>query len=161
MLRAYFDDSGTHDESKAVVVGGLIGTVAQWKGFETAWAAKLADPLPEARKPPLQVFHLSECVGRWPGSEFAHYTDAERDAVIHDFRQIIISSGLIGMGAAIDLVAWNELVYGRDEEVIENPLEICAARCIEQAIAIADPHPEGDAIAVFFDQGIETDNLHG
>jgi hypothetical protein len=89
MLRAYFDDAGTHQNSNVVVIGGLIGTEAQWERFERAWAAKLADPLPDAGKPPLRMFHLSGCAGRWPGSEFADYSDAEQDAVSHDFRQII------------------------------------------------------------------------
>ena len=34
MLRAYFDDSGTHGGSPVTGMGGLIGTVAQWEKFE-------------------------------------------------------------------------------------------------------------------------------
>jgi hypothetical protein len=101
MLRAYFDDSGTHSSS-GVVMGGLIGTVEQWDRFERAWAAKLADPLPGCGKPPLKTFHLSACAGRWPRSGFEDYTDAEQDAVIHDFRQIILDCMLTSTASAID-----------------------------------------------------------
>jgi hypothetical protein len=45
--QGYFDDSGTHATSEVVVVGGLIGRPDQWDQFEAAWAAKLANPLPE------------------------------------------------------------------------------------------------------------------
>src|SRR5947209_3862900 len=87
LLRAYFDDSGTHGNSEVVVMGGLIGTVEQWDRFEAAWAAKLACPL--EGKPPLKKgFHLSACNAR--DGEFSHYSDAEQDALIHAFRQIII-----------------------------------------------------------------------
>jgi hypothetical protein len=53
MLRAYFDDSGTHASSEVILIGGLIGTIAQWDQFEAAWAAKLAQPL--ADKPRLAL----------------------------------------------------------------------------------------------------------
>ena len=42
LIRAYFDDSGTHANSDVVVLGGLLGSVDQWTQFETAWAAKFS-----------------------------------------------------------------------------------------------------------------------
>jgi hypothetical protein len=58
MIRAYFDDSGTHHRYSAVTaMGGLLGSITQWEEFETRWAAKLAHPLPG--KPRLKAFHLS------------------------------------------------------------------------------------------------------
>ena len=61
MLKAYFDDAGTHNGSPIAVMGGLIGTVAQWERLEDRWGKQLADPLPEAGKPRLQMFHMAEC----------------------------------------------------------------------------------------------------
>lgn len=156
MLRAYFDDSGTHRDSKVVLMGGLIGTVQQWEGFERQWAAKLAAPL--QGKAPLAAFHLTDCNSAQ--GEFRGYSRAERDALTHDFRLIIIEADLISTTSAIDRVAWNELVTGAAREGIESPVEICAAHCVQEAIRVAGAHPEGDAISVFFDQGIETNNMH-
>jgi len=129
MLRAYFDDSGTHGNSEVVVMGGLIGSVEQWERFEHAWAAKLADPLPGYGKPPLRMFHLSTCNAG--GSEFADYRDAEQDAVIHDFRQIIIDAGLTSTASAIDRKAWDELITGNYRKVMDEPLSACFVNCIE------------------------------
>jgi hypothetical protein len=53
MLKAYFDDAGTHAASPAVVLGGLIGTVDQWERLEKLWGLRLADPLPEIVSPSL------------------------------------------------------------------------------------------------------------
>src|SRR6266567_6483744 len=98
ILRAYFDDSGTHAESDVVVIGGLIGNVAQWEDFERQWTQKLKCPLPH--KPPLKRFHLSACNART--GEFASYSDAEQNAATHDFREIIINTKLTSTASAID-----------------------------------------------------------
>jgi hypothetical protein len=62
ILRAYFDDSGTHTNSEVTVMGGLIGTVEQWERFERHWAAKLERPL--EGEPPLKMVHLHACNAR-------------------------------------------------------------------------------------------------
>ena len=50
LLRAYFDDSGTHRDLPVVVFGGLVGADTQWAGIRrqmaretsraAAWQAK-------------------------------------------------------------------------------------------------------------------------
>jgi hypothetical protein len=41
MLFAYLDESGLNQTAKATVVGGLLGTLEQWVGFEKKWRAAL------------------------------------------------------------------------------------------------------------------------
>jgi hypothetical protein len=155
MLRAYFDDSGTHSESSVTVMGGLVGSVAQWKQFEQQWADKLERPLPG--KPRLKMFHLAECKGG--AGQFADYNLAERDAVTHDFRQIIIGSDLIGTASAVDRRAWNELVIEPRHTELGDALSPCFENCIYETIRIAGPHPDGDKIEIVFDKGIESPRL--
>ncbi|MGH7193684.1 MAG: hypothetical protein ACREJM_09145 [Candidatus Saccharimonadales bacterium] len=153
MLRAYFDDSGTHQNSDVILIGGLIGTREQWDKFEAAWAAKLAEPLPS--KPRLRRFHLSECNAC--DGDFAAYSRAESDAVIHDFRQIIIDAKLIGTALAIDRRAWNEFIVG--DSLLRNfgdPVAACVERCLVECLAIAGAHPEGDFVSVWFDRSIKS-----
>jgi hypothetical protein len=108
MLVGYFDDSGTHDDSEVIVMAGFVGPEEQWKKFDKAWADKLSEPL--AGKPPLKRFHMVRCMQG--DGEFSGYSDAERDAVIHDFRQIILDAKLIGNVTAVDRVAWDEVMVG-------------------------------------------------
>jgi hypothetical protein len=155
MLRAYFDDSGTHSSSEVVVIGGLVGTCAQWDGFEAQWAAKLAEPLPG--KPPLSSFHLSACNAC--DDEFTGYSRAESDAVIHDFRQIIIDAAVIATAFGADRRAWDEFIVGPASERFGDPVSACVERCLAECFAIASPHPEGERIAVWFDWGIKSNRL--
>jgi hypothetical protein len=54
MLIAYYDDSGTHDGSAAVVYGGFIGHEDTWASFEPKWRAIL-------QRERLKRFHLADC----------------------------------------------------------------------------------------------------
>lgn len=155
MLKAYFDDSGTHAESTVTVVGGLVGTEAQWTQFRQQWAEKLEHPLPG--KPRLRMFHLSAC--KAGAGEFAGYSLAERDAVTHDFRQIIIAANLIGTASAVERRAWDELVVGPLRAELGDALAPCAEHAISETVSIAGPYPDGDKIAIVFDQGIESPRL--
>jgi hypothetical protein len=37
VYNAFFDESGTHDESEVIAVGGLIGTYEGWSRWEIEW----------------------------------------------------------------------------------------------------------------------------
>jgi hypothetical protein len=156
ILRAYFDDAGTHDRSDVTVLGGLIGTVEQWERFEVAWAARLADPLPGYGKLPLRMFHLSHCVRHWPKSEFEQYSDPESAALRHDFRQIIIDENLTGVAASVDKKAWDQLITGPVRDLLGDSVSVCFNRCLSEIVRFANPHPHGHSLAVWFDQGIYT-----
>jgi hypothetical protein len=155
MLRAYFDDSGTHTNSEVTVMGGLILTVEQWERFERNWAAKLERPL--EGKPPLKMFHLHACNAR--NGDFKGYSDAEQDAVIHDFRQVIIDAQLTSVAMAVDKHAWDELIVGPLRDVLGDALAPCFEKCLEEIVRFANPHPHGHNLAVWFDKGIQTEYL--
>jgi len=109
VIGGFFDDSGTHPESALVVLGGLLGTEAQWDQFHAEWSALVARPLPE--KPALKKgFHLAHCRAR--DGEFSDYSVPEKDRVEYLFRQVIFGTGLVTLAVAVDKLAWNELVRG-------------------------------------------------
>jgi hypothetical protein len=156
ILRAYFDDAGTHDRSDVTALGGLIGSAEQWDKFESAWAAKLSEPLPDYRKPPLRKFGLSDCVRRRPGSGFEFYSEVESEAVRHDFRRIILDANLTGVSVVIDKRAWDDLITGQLRNVLGDAVSACFNQCLSEIVRFANPYPHGHSLAVWFDQGIET-----
>jgi hypothetical protein len=75
MLQCYFDDSGTHDGSRFVVWGGIMGTEERYEALDEPWRKRLAVPLPG--KPPLRQFHLAHC--KLGIKEFETYSFPERE----------------------------------------------------------------------------------
>lgn len=156
MIGGFFDDSGTHANSPLVVIGGLLGTDAQWDIFADHWKALLACPLPD--KEPLSSFHLSNC--RAGEGEFERYRKAERDRVEFLFRQVILEAGLFTLGMAIDKLAWDELVVGSLFEKLGTPLECCFTKIIDMTIDTIRERRPGERIYLFFDQGVQLRLAH-
>jgi hypothetical protein len=147
MLTAYFDDSGTHGDSDVVVIGGLIGAEKHWSPFEIEWKAKLANPLPG--KPPLRRFHMAPCMAR--GGDFAGYSEGERDAVIHDFRQIILDADLTGFSYAVSLKDWDTIIGTRSFRGLKDPEFFCMSNAITQSAKIARDYTTDKQISLIFD----------
>jgi hypothetical protein len=147
MSMGYFDDSGTHGSSEVVVWGGLMGTESQWLKFEKDWKAKLAEPLPG--KPPLRRFHMADCMAR--DQEFRGYSDPEKNAVIHDFRQIILDAGVYGYAAAVVIADWNEILGGKSYGRFGDADFFCMNLCVMHAARFARDFTEDRFISLVFD----------
>ena len=149
MLFAFFDDSGTHLSSPVVALGGLLGTEDQWNAFNVAWANLLKNPAPG--KPSLKQFHLSAC--RSGNGEFRTYNQTERDFVTTEFRNIILDTGFVTVAAAVDRLAWNELVIGPILEELGQPEEFCFVKCVDSVIGIIRTRKPWEKLIIGFDTG--------
>jgi Protein of unknown function (DUF3800) len=70
---AFFDESGTHDQSDLVVVGGLLATYESWARAEPEWNRVVGRKKDKDGKP-LKVFHYTDFMARvppfnWPTDE--------------------------------------------------------------------------------------------
>jgi hypothetical protein len=100
MLCAYFDDTGTHDDSPLTAVAGLVGEVAAWTSLEGRCKTVLRDY-------GLTVFHAEDCeVGRPP---FA-LPSMQRDILVREFANIIANHDPLPMSWGIEVRAWEREV---------------------------------------------------
>jgi hypothetical protein len=158
MLRAYFDDAGTHAGAPVAVMGGLIGTVAQWERLEDAWGKRLAAPLhPDGVKPRLGMFHMAACEAA--DGEFRDYKPVERQAVAQNFRDIIAGANLASTASGVDVAAWDDLVKGEARQFLGSAMEKSFINCLDRVCDFVFDN-EDPQVAVVFDQGIESDRLH-
>jgi hypothetical protein len=105
MLRAYFDDSGTHRSSNIVLVAGILGTEWQIKSLDRLWQMHVNRPL-DGGKPPLRRYHATDCFNST--SEFSGWSRTETDYFSHELRTAIISA----YGVGVQRHDWDEIVSG-------------------------------------------------
>jgi hypothetical protein len=79
MLRAYFDDSGTHG-ADIVLLAGVLGTEWQHRSLERMWQKLIDSPL-DGQKSRLSRFHMAECQSSH--NEFAGWSRTETDYFCH------------------------------------------------------------------------------
>jgi hypothetical protein len=150
MLSAYFDDSGTHEDARVVVWGGVLGTEDQWSGFDNAWRARLRSPLPG--KPPLRRFHLAACEAG--ADEFRGYSRAEKDHVTYLFRSIIMDAGLVHLSSVVSRPDWDELIVGTLRERIGDAEHAAFLRCIRDSLEVGHLlYDDERLITITFDKG--------
>lgn len=145
MIQAYFDDSGTHADSDLVFVGGVFGSVDQWELFEAAWEAVLDNPAPH--KVSLPRFHMAECEAG--EGLFADYKPAERDRTIHNFRKVILDSGLYGYAMGISRADWDKFAPTVLTSILGDHIEsFCIWSCFQHVLDWAGLRKE---VAFVFD----------
>lgn len=147
MLRAFFDDSGTHEggrwgPSKVVAVAGIFGTEAEMRGLEAMWQRHLDRPLC-GRKEKLSRFHMTECQDS--RGEFTGWSRTETDYFCHQLGTAIIESGVGAYGMACFRKDWDELITGNARAVLGDAEGNCVRNCFLKATAWAqqftfDPH---------------------
>lgn len=103
MLRAYMDDSGTHQGSHNCVVAGYWGGINRWKRFERDWKAVLGGE-------GIEEFHAKEFWPRINGERIGPYrgwNDKRHSNFIRDLLQVIVESGVVPFGCGVLGAHWN------------------------------------------------------
>jgi len=145
MLTAYFDDSGTHDESRAVIVAGYLGSKEKWEDFGNAWG----DMLREAGLTHWHQVHFAHKV-----KEYTGWTDEKRLDFMQRATRIINDAVICGIVCGIDATAFKEL-SPQFRGPPSTPYTFCAMVCFKHLEKWTENNSHSDPIDCIFESGAQ------
>ncbi len=105
-LRAYMDDSGTHDDSPVCVAAGYFGQLNYWKQFDLDWDTTL-------KRRGLSEFHANRFWSRPPDgkfvTEYKGWSETDREILLEELLFIICRYRIWPTGSAVVASDWERL----------------------------------------------------
>ena len=133
MLKAYFDDSGTHSGSTVIAVGGFVAQAEEWDVFDRDWAEMLAIAQ-------IGWFHMSAC-GSQHG-EFTGWSKERCDALIKNAIAILKEHPLHGFAAGM-------LANNKKPTIPIGAFDMCLGQCISALLHRVDQL--GERVEIFME----------
>ena len=148
MLRAYFDDSGTHRNSKIVVVAGIMGTNSELLSLEGLWREQLERPL-DGLKSPVSEFRSYDCfesIGNFSG-----WKRKETDFFRHQLREVIIRSHVSAYGCAHFKDDWNRIIHDELRDLLGSAEGSAVRNCFVRSLRWAEVNCYDQDMEFIFD----------
>jgi hypothetical protein len=141
MLSIYGDESADEKKERVFAVSGLLGSKSEWEGLKSKWLKRTGG----------QIFHAAECESPSGKSADCHKENLQLYA---DLANIIGNSSLYGLGIAISIKDYNELIASALDE---NPYYLCFVEVIVRLARKASFYFPPDRVEVIFDNNLEVD----
>lgn len=145
---AYFDESGTHDNSEAVVVAGCVASNQQWQEFDRTWREVLSDA-------EINHFHMRD---------FAHSLREFKDWKNDEQRRTRFLKLLVETMRRNIRRSFSSSVVIRDYERINtryqlsefsSPYVICALTCVVDVAKWCNAHGYSESVECVFEDGVK------
>lgn len=147
MFTAYFDESGSPDETVALVVAGFVASDEQWREFEREWKEVLAAE-------GVSCFHVKEFAHS--RGEFKPWKDdeARRKHFLYRLAGIIRRRVRTSFADAVILQDFREVnAKYLLQEYIGNPYPLCARTCVAKCNRWAQSRGYTDPVRYMFEDG--------
>lgn len=150
VLWAYFDESGSHQQSEVFTLAGLVSTAKRWEHFSAAWLRTLR------RFGLTSPFHTQECMNR--RGQFKDWPEDRRIRLLQELARLIKAHIICGVSSSVLVRDFEEVMNAPDDEDEGTyPYVFCLQSCLEEVSArVARP---GEGIACMFERirGVEAD----
>lgn len=133
---AYLDDSGTHDQSRGIIIGGCVALARDWDLFIPEWQQKLREFQVSCHHN-VDFSHLT--------GEYENWTEKKRIKYIRSLIDILGEVTWFVIGGALYRKDYEEIVPDQFKEDIGNPYYFPFQMCIEGLISALTPEVAEDA----------------
>jgi hypothetical protein len=130
LLRAYLDESGTHDNAPALAVAGFLASAESWHRLDRHWRQFLAEEK-------LEFLHMTDMENC--REQFSGYRDADKERVVKRAHCIISESKATQFGSVVKRDDFREIVMGNPEafKKIGSSYSLCGSTVVHQVAAWA------------------------
>ncbi len=149
MLRAYFDDSGTHEGSRVVAMGGFVAREGQWEQYDREWRELLT----KHGISYLRMADLESSHGNFEGWGEEKKKPLIRDVIgqVRKWAKYAVSGLVVAQDYEQAVPEW-----ARQSAAFGDAYNFCFQMCVGQSMQYVEhlnpPMPERDQIAFVFEQ---------
>jgi hypothetical protein len=147
MLKAYFDASGTLNQTPQYVLAGYISTVEKWERLSDDWQLALDGP------PKIDYFKIREAL--YCAKQFEGWDPKDAKARARKFRRLITRHVVGGFAVVIPTGLYNKCIRGRIPDEMDHPYFITFLSSVEFACKVVGSMGFAGPIDFVFD----TENL--
>jgi|GEM_PF-1023925 len=116
VLKAFIDESGTHDDSPVLTVAAYLGRQKEWRSWTKKW---------NKAKRPVKVFHATDAQNYC--GEFKGWDETKLNNFVKGLLPVIAESDIPGIAIGIHMDAFREATKGREDllEIFGTPYGAC------------------------------------
>lgn len=142
MFVAYLDESGSFGDTRVLAIAGYAARALEWARLEMTWKAVL-------RRLGIDVFHMRECLHA--RGAFAGWTPERRTEALTQVVDAILSYDVHGIGAAVLLRDFEEVMVGQARTEVGEPWHLCFRHVILAVSQRIDRLPREEWVAFVCD----------
>lgn len=97
VLKAYFDDSSSHDQAKVISLAGFIGDMEMWKQFDDHWKPLLIAP----DNTSISEYKTYDCVHGFNEFSPPRWSFADRLALTGKLVDVLVDTNALAIGSSV------------------------------------------------------------